>query len=143
MMGVADAGRPGAQAEDAAEPPPIGSEYLRLSVVEETPSGRSMQLAGSLRPPSSKGQTWDVKVSASGAEEEPHTVRGRLQARGALPQGSERRLLDRDTGRPIQVGADGAFTLQLTDERPVRHLRLIVGSEGFAEAESEIGRAHV
>ena len=137
VMGVADAGRPGARAEDVAEPPPIGSEYLRLSVVEETPSGRSMQLAGSLRPPSSKGQTWDVKVSASGAEEEPHTVRGRLQARGALPQGSERRLLDRDTGRPIQVGADGAFTLQLTDERPVRHLRLIVGSEGFAEAESE------
>jgi hypothetical protein len=137
VMGVADAGRPGAQAEDAAEPPPIGSKYLRLSVVEETPSGRSMQLAGSLRPPSSKGQTWDVRVSASGAGNKPHTVRGHLQVRGEVPQGFEHRLLDRDTGRPISIDADGAFTLQLTDERPVRHVRLIVGSEGFAEAESE------
>ena len=137
VMGVADAGQPGAQAEDAAEPPPIGSEYLRLSVVEETPSGRSMQLAGSLRPPSSKGQTWDVRVSASGAGNKPHTVRGHLQVRGEVPQGFEHRLLDRDTGRPISIDADGAFTLQLTDERLVRHLRLIVGSEGFAEAESE------
>jgi fibronectin type 3 domain-containing protein len=137
VVGVADAGRPGGRAEDVAEPPPIGSEYLRLSVVEETLNGRSMQLAGSLRPPSSKGQTWDVKVSASGAEEEPHTVRGRLQARGALPQGFERRLLDRDTGRPIPIEEDGTFTLQLTDERSTRHLRLIVGAEGFTETESE------
>jgi hypothetical protein len=137
VVGVAEAGHSEVRAEDVAEPPPISEEDLRLSIVEETSSGRPMQLAGSLRPPSSKGQTWNLKVSASGAGNEPHTVRGRLQVRGEMPQNFERRLLDRDTGRPIPVGENGTFTLRLTDKQPVRHLRLIVGTERFAEAKSE------
>ncbi|MFB6232110.1 MAG: Ig-like domain-containing protein, partial [Salinibacter sp.] len=137
VVGVAEAGHSGVRTEDVAEPPPISDEDLRLVVVEETSSGRPMQLAGSLRPPSSKGQTWDLKVSASGAGSKPHTVWGRLQVRGDVPQDFERHLLDRDTGRPIPVGENGTFTLRLTGKQPVRHLRLIVGTERFAEAKSE------
>lgn len=130
VMGVADAGQPGVGLEDAAEPPPIG-DHLRLSIVEE-----ETRLAGSLRPAGKDGYTWDLEVSASGLERWPKMVHGKLEVRGSLPAGFERRLMDRDTGRRIPITGE-TFTVQLTDERPTRDLQLIVGTEAFAKTESE------
>lgn len=127
-MGVADGAAPGIGVEDVAAPPPIG-EYLRVSIVEE-----ETRLAGSLRPPGRDGYEWDLEVSASGAER--GVVHGELEAHGSLPAGFERRLMDPETGRRISL-TDGRFTVQLTDEDPTRKLRLIVGTEDYAEAKSE------
>ncbi len=130
VAGVSADGQSGVGVEDVAAPPPIG-DHLRISIVEE-----DTRLAGSLRPPGKDGYTWDLKVEASGVDQGEGLVHGEVHTWGALPSGFERRLVDRNTGRPFPI-ADGTFTVELTDERPVRHLRLIVGTETFAKAESE------
>lgn len=128
VAGVGDGGQSGVGVEDVAEPPPIG-DHLRISIVEE-----ETRLAGSLRPSGKDGYTWDLEVRAS--EGERGRVRGEIEPRGALPPGFEYRLVDRETGRQIPVEG-GVFTVRLTDEQPTRRLRLIVGSEAFAGAQSE------
>jgi hypothetical protein len=128
VAGVGAGGQPGVGVEDVAEPPPIG-DYLRISIVEG-----DTRLAGSLRPSGKDGYTWDLEVKAS--EGERGRVRGEIEPRGALPPGFEYRLVDRETGRQIPV-EEGAFTVELTDEQPIRRLRLIVGSETFAKGQSE------
>jgi hypothetical protein len=128
VAGVGEDGQPGVGVEDVAAPPPIG-DRLRINIVEE-----ETRLAGSLRPSGKAGYAWNLEVKAP--EGERGRVRGEVEPRGALPRGFEYRFVDRETGRRIPVEG-GAFTVQLTDERPVRRLRLIVGSEAFARAESE------
>jgi len=128
VAGVGEDGQPGVGVEDVAAPPPIG-DRLRINIVEE-----ETRLAGSLRPSGKAGYAWNLEVKAP--EGERGRVRGEVEPRGALPPGFEYRFVDRETGRRIPVEG-GAFTVQLTDERPVRRLRLIVGSEAFARAESE------
>lgn len=132
VVGVADGGHSGLGTEDALEPPPI-SDHVRLSIVEE-----ETQLAGSLRPLGKDGYAWDLEVTASVQDGVPgrQSVRVHLKTHGDPPPGFERQLLDRDSGRSIPI-ENGTFEVVLTEERPTRHLRLVVGGTDFVETESD------
>lgn len=121
--------------EDIIEPPPV-EEALRLSIIED-----SSRLAGSLRPGGARGYTWNVEVSVPRAETKtsPRRVRLRLVPRGAVPSNFERRLVDRNTGQQIP-GEQGSFTVSITEERPTRHLQLLVGGEDFVGEKAEAVR---
>jgi hypothetical protein len=118
--------------QGVAEPPPIG-EHVRLSILED-----GNRLAGSLRPAGKEGQTWDLNVTAEGAElsSDPHTIHVELHEYGARPSDFNRQLIDRDTGRRIPLD-DGAFSVPVTDERPTRRLRFLLGTETFVHSEKD------
>ncbi|NNF04158.1 MAG: hypothetical protein HKN17_06805 [Rhodothermales bacterium] len=121
---------------DFAEAPPIG-DHVRLSILED-----DLRLAGSFRPDDGRGQVWDLRISAerNGAPVNG-IVRVAVDEFGARPDGFGLQVVDPDAGLPVRLGDDG-FEIELTSSRPVRNLRLIVGSAAFlseaAEAISEV-----
>jgi len=134
VVGVAPRATPGVGQEDVIEPPPV-KESLRLSIVED-----SSRLAGSLRPSGARGYAWNVEVSAPRTEETgPRTIHLRLVSRGTIPSDFKRRLVDRNTGQQLS-GERGAFTVSITEERPTRHLQLLVGREDFVGEKVETVR---
>ncbi len=115
---------------DLPEPPGIG-EHLRLSLVQE---GR--RLTSAFRPGQAGGGQWDLELAVSPSDglAAAVSVQVALVERGARPEGYAVYVIDLDEGR-VLPGA--AFTVALTPARPVRRLRLLVGTEAFAEAHSE------
>lgn len=131
VMGVAENASSSVGVEDVAEPPAIG-EHLGMSIVEE-----DVHLAGSLRPTGKDGYTWELEVTSSDGTR--GVVRGELEVRGSVPPTFERRLMDLDTGRQVRT-ENGTFEIRLTQDRPTRRFRLVVGVEEYAEAQSEAVR---
>ena len=112
-----------------AEPPPIGP-HLRLSAVED---GR--RLAHSFRPASRDGGDWELEVTATPSllETGPLAVRVALDELGVRPADFDLHVLDLDRTAPV-VLEDGTFELELRADRPVRRLRLIAGTDAYADA---------
>jgi hypothetical protein len=112
-----------------AEPPPIGP-HLRLSAVED---GR--RLAHSFRPASRDGGDWELEVTATPSllETGPLAVRIALDELGVRPADFDLHVLDLDRTAPV-VLEDGTFELELRADRPVRRLRLIAGTDAYADA---------
>ncbi|MEM1043018.1 MAG: FlgD immunoglobulin-like domain containing protein [Bacteroidota bacterium] len=113
------------------EPPPIG-DHLRVSVL-----GEGTSWTRSLRPTPTDGTFWEVEVTASedllGA---PRRVTLSLAEEGARRPGFGLWVIDRDLGTGIDVDG-GTFEVTLGPDAPVRRLRIIAGTESFAEAGSE------
>ncbi|GIV60327.1 MAG: hypothetical protein KatS3mg043_1416 [Rhodothermaceae bacterium] len=129
-VGFAGATMAGWGSLDLREPPGIGP-HVQLSIVE---NGRRY-LSRFVRAPES-GAAWDLEVSAtlpgSGAE----TVLVTLVEHGARPAGFVLYVLDRDEGQVLPAET-GRFAVTLAPERPVRRLRLIMGTEDFAESRAD------
>ena len=132
VVGFAEAATAEHDRLDLGEPPPIGA-HVRVSVVEQ--GRRAMR---SLKPLSAEGATWDLDVTASPGvlADGPRDVSLSLREMGVRPAGFELFVIDRDRGTAVAL-ADGIVDVTLSADRPVRHLRLIAGTEVFAQSESE------
>ena len=132
VVGFAPDATAGRDRLDLGEPPPIG-DYVRVSVIEN--GERWMR---SLKPARADGEMWDLEVTASDDLLAGGTQRVTvsLHEEGVRPDGFELYVIDRDRGTAVQQ-TDGTFEVALTRDAPVRHLRLISGTEAFARTGSE------
>ncbi|MDX1419384.1 MAG: Ig-like domain-containing protein [Rubricoccaceae bacterium] len=131
-LGFAEGAAKGLDRLDWTEPPPPGA-HLRLSVMEE---GR--QLARSVRPAGRAGAAWEVEVAAPAdlLRLGPLDVGLRLLDLGERPDGYGVHVLDLDRATALPSDPEG-IRLRLTSEAPVRRLRVIVGTEAFAQTASQ------
>jgi hypothetical protein len=108
---------------DIPEPVPPG-DYLQLSCVE---NGRVY--ACNFKPLAGEGQQWLLQVSSSLPRQH---VRVTLHEEGERPAGFKLFVLDED--ERVAVPLTGmTFSIQLNDARSPRTLRLIIGTDEFAE----------
>ena len=130
--GAADEGAAERDRLDLAEPPPITS-HLRLSAVED-----GVRLGHSFRPTGTDGADWELEITASPdvLAAGPLSVRVALDEVGGRPDGYDVYVLDLDAEAPLTL-LEGAFDVTLSAERPVRRLRLIAGTEAYADAARE------
>ncbi len=127
-VGLRPKAKAGRDALDFAQAPPI-ARTVRLAVLE-TIEDESVPHAGSFKPPSEEGRTWELDLSnRSGHAQE---TRLRLRSQGSIPSGQNRYVMDLDAERRVAPGAK--FNLESGEER---RLKVIVGTEAFAKAESE------
>ncbi|MDZ7341560.1 MAG: T9SS type A sorting domain-containing protein [candidate division KSB1 bacterium] len=111
-------------AYDFAEPPPIG-EYVRLTSI----AGGS-SYAGNFKPLPQAGNYWNLMVSSTVPQK---TIDIQLQATGWLPANFHYYLLDEDYGCRIPIN-NNSFQIVLSRDLPERRLKLIVGTEEYADA---------
>ena len=132
VLGFAPNATAGRDRLDLGEPPPIG-EYVRVSVMEN-----GERLMRSLKPIRAEGELWDLEITASDAllEGGSQRVVVSLGEEGVRPDGFELYVIDRDRGTAVQRDGN-TFEVTLTRDAPVRHLRLIAGTEAFAQTGSE------
>ncbi|MFQ5752765.1 MAG: T9SS type A sorting domain-containing protein, partial [bacterium] len=127
FLGFREKATEGRDALDFLEPPAIGN-YVRLTVMEE-----NRQFAGNFKPLNDQGQEWELEITST----LPHPqVQVTLLESGHLPEGFRRYILDKDFHSLIPV-SDNQFTVQLSKEFPVRHLKLLLGTEDFAAQNPE------
>jgi photosystem II stability/assembly factor-like uncharacterized protein len=108
---------------DIPEPVPPG-DYVQLSCVE---NGRAY--ACNFKPLAGEGQQWLLQVSSSLPRQH---VRVTLHEEGERPAGFKLFVLDED--ERVAVPLTGmTFSIQLNDARSPRTLRLIIGTDEFAE----------
>jgi hypothetical protein len=134
-VGFAEGAAAGFGPRDRAKPPSIRSG-VRLHVTPEEGPG----LARSLKPLSSGGAAWDLEVGLAGDPEGPidgsQEVTIVLNEEGPRPSGFQRYVVARDRGRRVPV-TNGSVRVPLTEGASTRELRVIVGTEAFAQKKSE------
>ena len=131
-IGFAEAARDGFGPKDRAKPPAVGS-HVRLHVTPED----GPALAQSLKPPTSEGAAWNLRVGLNLDEplRSPKTVSVVLNEQGTRPSGFSRYVVDLDRDRRLPV-TNRSVTVRLTPDQPTRRLRVIVGTEAFARKNS-------
>jgi hypothetical protein len=126
-VGMLNSARDGIDTEDYLEAPPIG-DYLQLSILD----GRN-RYAGNFKAVSDYGACWDFSLCTTGKKE---MVEIALNGLSSLRKDFQIWLLDqdRDCLLPIQ---DGKTQLEAEDPGKAKRLRLIAGTEEFAERNNE------
>lgn len=119
---IAERGR-----EDFAKAPPIGS-YLQVAIRQD-----NERLAGSFLPRSLSGASWDLELRSS---EKGQEVVVELEPIGNLPANRQLFVLDLDHQHAIPV-VNRRLTVSYSNAHEIRHLRLIYGSEEFAQKQSD------
>lgn len=110
---------------DLHEPPPVG-DYIQLSIVE----GRSF--LRNYKPLTGQGQQWEVNIHSTFSDA---LAKVSLHQFGTLPDGFDIYILDKDEFNRVPI-QDGSFTVQLRERMSVRSLRVIIGTENFAQEQS-------
>ncbi|HXG01139.1 MAG TPA: T9SS type A sorting domain-containing protein [Bacteroidota bacterium] len=124
-LGFKQGATPAEDRLDLSEPPPVG-EYLRLSIVDRK------AFAANFKPATQEGEFWKLIVVSS----LPHQqITVQMVEHGVLPHGFKIFVLDEDAFAPLAL-QDGRFLLRTYEASSVRSLRLIIGTEAFAEAHS-------
>lgn len=108
---------------DVPEPPPV-SESLQLSIVED-----GLRYACNYKPMSSDGQQWTLTLSSPVSNQ---IVDVSLHEEGELPPGFQIVILDEDNGTVIPL-ENGRFAVDTRRARENRALRLIIGTETYAQ----------
>ena len=115
------------------EAPGIGSQ-VRLSLIQD-----GQRLAGDFRPYTQEGQWWDIEVDLK-EENGLFTTRDRIDIQllesGQRPEDLTLYVLDQDLGKPVAL-RENRFSLETNGSLSSRRLRIILGTEAFAEANSE------
>jgi hypothetical protein len=128
-LGLHADARPGRDALDAAQVPPI-EPGLRLSL-QETIGDYPVPHAGSFKPPSDEGRAWTLVLTHAGDGDAAREVQLRVRASGTLPAGQDRYLLDLDAGRRVLTG----HTVSLRPGEQ-RRFKVLLGTRAFAERTS-------
>jgi hypothetical protein len=126
-LGLRAGARRGRDRLDFAQVPPIGKGPQLWTPVEVT--GRAVRHAGSFKPEGRSGQVWELVLKNPG--EKAREVRLRIEREGTRPSGHQRYVLDLSEERRVAAGQ--ALELEGGERR---RLRVIVGTEAFAEQES-------
>jgi hypothetical protein len=133
-MGMAEGASSGMGAEDLPEPPPVG-DYVRLSIRGNGSSAHP--LATSFKPVVDDGHVWDIEVTSR--IDEPYATRKTVTVRFSereRPDGFSLYVLDQDERR-LRSLDDGTVTLELSQDQPVRRLRVIAGTRAFARQHND------
>ncbi|MFT5144101.1 MAG: hypothetical protein ACI84D_002733, partial [Thalassolituus oleivorans] len=128
FVGAAETATDGYDALDFAEAPGIG-EYVRLSIVEH-----DRRMAGDFKQLRDTGSEWHFEVGAElkeGLGETGQQVVVSLSGSGSIPAGQDPYVFDLDRGERMWL-SDGSFHVTLTQDEPVRHFSLLVGTQTFA-----------
>ncbi len=127
--------RNGRDAMDIGEPPPPG-EHIRLSFVPDA-NPRAVRLAHSYQPDTGEGSVWEVEVTATSEllRSAPMPVSVALVDEGVLPDGYGVRVIDLDRATALSTES-GLLSVTISAFEPLRRLRLIIGTDAFADANS-------
>lgn len=111
---------------------PVPGGHLRLSIVDEQRryAAHARMTAGG------EGAAWELELEQMPAPRTPQEVEIDLIPTGDMPADFEMHLVDADAGRRLPL-IGGSVRVQVGGERPLRQLRLIIGSRAFAAAELE------
>ncbi|MGP8328759.1 MAG: choice-of-anchor D domain-containing protein [Methanosarcinaceae archaeon] len=111
---------------DFSEAPPIG-EFLQLSIIED-----EEKFAGNFKSLTKEGQRWEMQLTAT-------LPRSKIQIdlieTGNLPETFGLYVLDQDYRCIIPV-RQNSFEIYLDKQFPVRHLKMILGTEEYAQLHS-------
>jgi len=110
---------------DIYEPPAVG-EYLEVTILED-----SMRYAASVKPPNMEGQVWELNISSNAGI---GSVGLKLEEKGTLPAGFKRYVMDIE--RRFTYEDTENITVSLNGNNS-RKLRIILGNESFASANSD------
>ena len=113
---------------DVSEAPPIG-EFIQCSILNN-----GQRFAANFKPLNEIGQQWEVEIRLSEFIKKPVEIS--LSETGTLPEGFNIYILDKEYFYPIAF-ENNKFTIELTKENPVRQLKLIIGTEEFAQQNSD------
>ncbi len=112
---------------DFFEAPPIG-DYLRFSIIE-----RDDRFAGNFKSLHSSGQEWEIEISSTLPARPVQII---LLETGQLPDNFQLHVFDRDYKRVIPL-SENRFDVDLNEEFPIRHLKVILGTEEFTEGHND------
>jgi hypothetical protein len=112
---------------DLPEPPPIG-DFVQLSIIHN--GERHMW---SFRPVPVEGETWEVRMRSTLSNKVVHVT---MNESGDLPSGFAVYVFDLDNGTII-TQTDQAFDVQLSGALSVRSLRIVIGTETYAQQHSD------
>jgi len=129
-VGLLNEARLGRDAADFGEAPAIG-DYIQLSIVDG-----QQRFAGNFKPANGDGQEWDIEIRARISANVAKKLQISLQESGALPEGFQRFVLDKDFGAIIPLQNE-TFRVELNDKFAVRHFKIIAGTKAFAESHNE------
>jgi len=124
FVGITGRSWEGLDRTDFPEAPPI-RESLGLSILEG-----GIRYSGNWKALSGEGAAWDLEVS--GFQESGEKICLRLDFLSSMPAGFRFWLLDLDRGCLLPVSG-GEADIPLLKSRHPRQLRLVVGTERFAE----------
>jgi photosystem II stability/assembly factor-like uncharacterized protein len=108
---------------DLFEAPPIG-DYLQVSIMNEKD-----RFASNFKSVSDQGQQWDVEIRLSEYIDKP--IEFNLIEWGVIPEDFKLFILDKDYFSAIPVN-NNKFTIEINQEFPIRHLKLIIGTDQYA-----------
>ncbi len=108
---------------DFLDPPPIG-KYVRLSIEQN-----DLLYASNFKPMNGRGQEWDLVISSALPNQ---SIQITLQEEGTLLENFSRFILDLDYQTVISQQSN-TFTVQLDKSLPTRRLKIILGTQRFAE----------
>lgn len=124
-VGMLRTAEDGADPEDYLEAPPIG-ERLILSAMD----GKGNRYAGNFKPVSAEGAAWEINLKPV---EKDRRVTIRVDGMSGLPAGFKTWLLDTDSECCLDL-KDGAAEADVPKDGTGLHLKLIVGTEEYAES---------
>jgi len=113
---------------DFTEAPPIG-DYVQLSIIEN-----KQRFAGNFKPRQNKGQEWELELRSS--VHIGKNIEITIDETGILPENSKLYFLDKDNNCSISTDSK-TFNVQLNKHVPVRHFKIIVGTEDYAQQHNE------
>ncbi len=117
--------RTGLDRFDLREPPAVG-EFIRLSISD------GGLFASNFKPFPQEGEEWRLVISSSLPGQD---VSVQIAEEGTLPEGFAIHVLDCDEFAPLSI-QNGSFHIQTHEARSSRSLKLIIGTEQFAELHS-------
>ena len=127
FLGMKTDAENGRDVNDLYEAPPIG-DPLSLSILEN-----GISYAGNFKQANTQGAFWDLALSVADKAE---TVRLSLEWTGQIPENFDVWLLDKDRECLIPV-RDNVAEIAAKGSNAVQSLRLIAGTESFAEESSD------
>jgi photosystem II stability/assembly factor-like uncharacterized protein len=108
---------------DLSEAPPIG-DYLQVSILNEKD-----RFASNFKSVSEQGQQWDLEICLSEYINKP--IEFNLIEWGVLAEDFKLFILDKDYFSAIPIN-NNKFSIEVNREFPVRHLKLIIGTDQYA-----------
>jgi ligand-binding sensor domain-containing protein len=127
-VGMLRTAEDGTDPEDYLEAPPIG-ERLTLSVMD----AKGNRYAGNFKAASGEGATWDIDLKP--VEKDRH-VTLKIDGMDRLPAGFKAWLIDTDRECALEL-KDGAAEADVPRDGTGPHLKLIIGTDAYAESASQ------
>jgi predicted outer membrane repeat protein len=130
LLGLRRGAKAGRDTLDVAQPPPV-EPAVRLGAVQTAGARGAVPHMKSMKPTGGKGRTWTLRLHRPKAGDTASEVRLDWSGAGSLPEAQSRYVIDPSAETRMTPGQ----TVTL-DEGETRRLKVIVGTERYAEKNS-------